>query len=467
MSRGRRRTVNALVVFGSLLAFLSVFAIWVERQALNSDDWVKTSDKLIQNHEIRSALSTYLVDQLYENVDLEKELEDKLPGETSDLAGPISGLVRSVAPDGVEKVLETETAQNLWNDANRTAHEELVAVLEDEKEAVSTEEGEVKLQLGSLVTDLADQVGIGASLAENLPPDAAEVTILRSDQLQTAQNISAALKGLAIILSLLTFIVFGAAIYLSRAERWVTVLFCGIGLIASGFAVLVAREVTGGIIVDQLVTNDSVRPAAGEAWAISTSLMISLAKTVVIVGVLFGIAGWLSSPTAAARSTRKAIAPVLREYPAYVYSGLAIIVGIYFLQAPTQNLRSFLTTLIVAGLAAYGIHELRKQSHEENPDANYDEIIGKTKDAVAGAVKSADIGERVSKLRLPDVRLPGGNGGDDKSGDDEKAAGAKAGGGGQDNRLERLERLGELHEKGVLSKEEFKAEKTRILNADD
>jgi hypothetical protein len=188
MSRGRRRAVKALVALGAVLAFLSVFAIWVERQALNTDDWVQTSDKLIQNQKIRSALADYLVDQLYANVDLEKEFESKLPGETKQLAGPLSGVVRSVAPDGVEKVLETSTAQSLWEDANRTAHEQLVAVLENKKESVSTENGEVKLQLGSLVTNLADQIGIGASLAEKLPSDAAEVTILRSDQLKTAEG---------------------------------------------------------------------------------------------------------------------------------------------------------------------------------------------------------------------------------------------------------------------------------------
>ena len=146
----------------------------------------------------------------------------------------------------------------------------------------------MKLQLGSLVTNLADQIGVGASLAEKLPPDAAEVTILRSDQLKTAQNIAVALKGLAIVLSLLTFVAFGLAIYLSRDERWVTVLFCGIGLIAAGFAVIVAREVAGGIVVGQLVKQDSVKPAADRAWSIATSLMTSIATTVIVIGVLFG-----------------------------------------------------------------------------------------------------------------------------------------------------------------------------------
>ena len=83
-----------------------------------------------------------------------------------------------MAGDGAEQVLETSTAQELWKDANRTAHEQLLAVLEEKEEAVSTEEGEVSLNLGSLVTNLADQVGIGADLAEKLPPDAGQFTIL-------------------------------------------------------------------------------------------------------------------------------------------------------------------------------------------------------------------------------------------------------------------------------------------------
>jgi hypothetical protein len=449
MSRGRRRTVKALVALGSVLAFLSVFAIWVERQALNTDDWVDTSDQLIQNSTIRSAVGEYLVDQLYANVDVEEELEDILPGETKQLAGPVSGGLRQVAGDGADRVLETSTAQSLWRDANRAAHEQLLAVLEDKGEAVSTEGGQVSLNLGSLVTNLADQVGIGANLAEKLPPDAGQVTVLRSDQLKTAQDIAVGIKGLALLLSLLTFLAFGLAIYLSREGRWVTVLFCGIGLIAAGFAVIVAREVAGGIVVGQLVTKESVKPAAEATWSISTSLMTSIATTVIVVGVLFGVAGWLASPTGAARASRRAMAPILREHPGYVYAALAIVVCIYFLSAPAQNLRSFLTTLAIAGLAAFGIRELRRQADEEFPDITLDDVFGRTGKRVTDAVKSADIGERVSKLRLPEMRKGG----------EEKPPPT----GEEDARLDRLERLGTLHERGVLTDEELAAEKARLL----
>ncbi len=451
------------MALGSVLAFLSVFAIWVERQALNTDDWVTTSGKLLDNSTIRSALADYLVDQLYENVDVQKELKDILPGETKEFSGPLSGGLRQIAGDGAERVLETSTAQSLWEEANRTTHKQLVEVLNEEGNTVSTEEGDVTLNLGALLTNLADQIGFGADLAEKLPPDAGQIAILHSDELKTAQNITVAIKGLALLLSILTFAAFAAAIYLARDSRWVTVLFCGIGLIAAGFAAIVARHIAGGIVVDQLVKEDSVRPAAEATWSIATSLMTSIATTLIVVGVLFAIAGWLASPTGAARSTRRAFAPALRDYSAWVYTGLAIVVCLYFLAAPIQNLRSFLTTLIVAAMAAFGIHELRKQAAEEFPDAQFSDVFGRTRDRMVGAVKDANIGERVgeqaSKLRLPE-RRPGGADAPTREAPTEVLP-------EEDARLQRLERLGTLREKGILSDEEFEAEKARLLGGED
>jgi Short C-terminal domain len=462
MSRARRRTVKGLVILGSVLAFLSVFAIWTERQALNTDDWVSTSGRLIQNKTIRAAIGDYLVDQLYENVDVETEVKDRLPDDFKDLAGPIAGGVRQFAGDGAEKVLETSTAQALWEDANRSAHEQLISVLEDKGDAVSTSEGDVSLNIGSLITNLADQVGIGQNLAEKLPPDAGQIEILHSDELQTAQNIAVAIKGLALLLSILTFITFAGAIYLARDGRWVTVLSSGVGLIAAGFAVIVFREIAGGIVVDQLVKTESAKPAGEAAWSIATSLMTSIATTVIIVGILFAIAGWLASPTGSARAVRRTIAPVMRHHIAYVYTALAIIVCLYFLSGPIQGLRTFLTTLIVAAMAAFGIHELRKQTEEEYPGAEYSDVFGNTRDKVVSAVKGANIGERVgeqaSKLRLPEVKRPGGG-----ETPPSEAPTAVAPLDEEDARLGRLERLASLRDKGILSDEEFAAEKARLL----
>jgi hypothetical protein len=178
--------------------------------------------------------------------------------------------------------------------------------------------------------------------------------------------------------------------------------------------------------------------------------MSSIATTVIVFGVLFGVAGWLASPTGSARATRRAMAPVLNEHPAYAYTLLALVVCVYFLSAPTQNLRSFLTTLVIAGLAAVGIHELRKQTGEEYPDAELGGFLGGARDRVVDAVRGANLGERAAKLRLPEARGGGATEGGPAGGD-------------EDLRLERLERLAALHERGVISDEELAAEKARVL----
>ncbi|HTT93955.1 MAG TPA: SHOCT domain-containing protein [Solirubrobacterales bacterium] len=486
MKPWRRRTVKGLIVLGSLLAFLSVFAIWVERQALDTGEWVHTSGNLIRNATIRTAVGDYLVEQLYENVNVEKELEGILPGDTKELAGPAAGGLRQVAGTGAEKVLETGTAQSLWETANRTAHEQLMAVLENKKEAVSTANGEVKLNLGSMLTNLAGQIGLGKSLAEQLPPDAGQITILKSEQLKTAQDIVIAIKGLALLLSILTFLVFGLAIYLTQGGRWVTVLFSGIGLIVAGLLVMVLRHVAGGVVVDQLVKQESVKPAAEAAWSIGTSLMVSIATTVIIVGAFFAAAGWLSSPTGSARGTRRVLAPALDRYLPYCYGGLAVILGIYLLTASGVGLRTFLTVVVIGVMAAFGLRELSKQTAEEFPGLTYGEVLAPTRKAIATAVSDANLGERASKIKLPEVKRPSGMSLPDVRrggghGPRERGPGPARGSHGEgapaapgpeaptrvmseeDARLTRLERLATLHEKGILSDEEFAAEKARLL----
>jgi hypothetical protein len=240
-------------------------------------------------------------------------------------------------------------------------------------------------------------------------------------------------------------------------------------LVAAGFAVIVARQIVGGIVVDQLVTTESVKPAGEAAWSIGTTLMTSIATTVIVIGILFLIAGWLASPTDGARITRRFLAPTLGLHTAYVYAGLAVLVGFYFLSGPSQGLRSFLTTLAVAAMAAFGIHELRKQTEEEFPEATYDDVFGSTRDKVVTAVKDANIPEKVSeqtsKLRLPEMRRPGSGEGTSEEKPDE-APTATLPTSEEDARLERLERLGTLREKGVLTEEEFAAEKAQLLSRD-
>src|SRR6185436_3448730 len=117
---------------------------------------------------------------------------------------------------------------------NRTAHQMLMRVLEGGGTAVSTENGTVVLNLKTLLEELETQVGIGGRLAGALPADAAQITVLKSDQLATAQDVAKLIDGLPIVLTALSLLLFAAALLLAPDVRRHTVRGYGIGLMVAG-----------------------------------------------------------------------------------------------------------------------------------------------------------------------------------------------------------------------------------------
>lgn len=426
---GQRHTgvVKALVVVGSLIVLIACFATWAERQALTTDDWVNTSGRLLENEQIRNALATYSVDQLYANVDVNAELEKALPKNFKQLSGPASTGLRSLATTGAQKVLATSRFLQLWKNANRTAHETLINIIDDKGNVVSTSGGEVDLKLRPLIIQVSNQLGLGGNIADQLPPDAGNLKILRSDQLGLAQTIAKVIRGLALVTTLLALALFALAIYLSRGYRWITVLGVGIGLILVGVVVLILRDVAGNVVVDQLAS-DIAKPAGDAAWSIGTSLLASIARTIIVFGGFFVIAAWLASPHRSSVATRRALTPVLRDYPVAVWAVLGVV-GLIYVLTGIDSTRAILLRLVLLAMAGVGVYELRRTSIAAFPDAT----LGEVPDRIRVRASSMWRGRQRTQ---PEP---------------------------QDRKLERLERLASLHERGVLSDEEFEAEKAAVM----
>src|SRR5882757_740069 len=182
---GHPKLVAVLIGFATLFAVLAIFSIWANRQALNTDNWVSTSDRILQNKEVDARLSAYLADQLFANVDVEAELKKELPPQLEALAGPAAGGLSQLAPKVAERALANPQVQTLWSSANRAAHETLLKLLDGGGDAISTEGGEVTLDLSAILTKVGEEVGVGEGVTEKIPPQAGELTILRSDQIST------------------------------------------------------------------------------------------------------------------------------------------------------------------------------------------------------------------------------------------------------------------------------------------
>ena len=95
--RRHRAIVWSLIVLASVVLVLSIIANWVQREALNTDQVEDTTDEIVKDEDVQQALATFTVEQLYANVDVQGEIEKKLPSAAQPLAVPIAAATRQLA----------------------------------------------------------------------------------------------------------------------------------------------------------------------------------------------------------------------------------------------------------------------------------------------------------------------------------------------------------------------------------
>jgi hypothetical protein len=361
---GHPRWALALVILGTVLTFAAIFSIWVNRQALNTDNWVDTSNHLIQNEEVRHQLADYLANQLVENTDLAGELQATLPPRLAPLATAAAGGLQQLAPQVAERLFASPRFQDLWEAANRKAHEGLLKVLNDEGSMVSTEGGEVKLQLGAVLAQIGEGSGIGEALVSKLPPEAGEITVLKSDELSLAQEVAKLLRKLPVFLTLAALLCFALAVFLSPRRRE-TLRAVGIAFVVAGLLSLGLRGFAGTYVVGELSRTTSVEPAVEAIWTISTSELVTIATSAIVFGLLVALAAVLAGPTKAATTIRRYVAPYARRSPAGLWAAALVIFLALVAWAPVAAFHKPLGFLIFALLFAAATELYRRQLLEE------------------------------------------------------------------------------------------------------
>ncbi len=455
--RPHRGWVSFLTILVGVITVVAILATWVDRQVFDTDEFGDTSVRMLQDEEIRNAIATFAVDELYAEVDVDKELKKVLPGDTKDLSGVAAGALRQVADQGAQRALGDKRVQDLWREANIAAHTTLINIIEDRSEALSTDGGEVRLELQPLIVEIADQVGLGDQARENIPEDVGQIEIVDSDQLSTVQTVASAIHGTALIATLLVLALICLIVYLSPGYRWLSVLWLSITLIISSLIVLILRSVAGSILAPELAAPD-IEPAASAAYSVATDLLRSIAWTVIWASIGMIVLSWLISPNKAAASARKFLSVPFARYPVAVYAVLGLV-AIIFLLTGVGDSRGFIIRLAILVMAVTGTYFFRRQLILENPDADFSEVndfFHRSRDKAKSAWENRP--RDISK-NLPSF---GGDKSGTSGGEDDTATAVMPAADPETARLERLERLAALHESGALTDEEFAEEKARL-----
>jgi len=365
--RHRPVLVWVLIVLAALIGFVFTLATWVNRQMLDTNSWTKSSASLLQDPQIRSALSVYIVNQIYDNVDVQAQLQQRLPPQVAPLAGPIAAGLRQPAQQTVDRLLDRPKVQALWVDTNRLAHEQFVAVVENKTSpGVSTANGDVTLDVSKIVRNLGQEIGLPTAALDKLPPDAGQITVLRSNQLSQVQTGVRLIKVLSIWLIIIDFLLWGLALYFAAGARRAALRNIGWSVVVVGVLLLVVRHLLGNYVVHALTTA-ATKPAGIRVWAIATGILAEIGWAAFAYGLAIVAGAILAGPTRFGTAVRSWIAPVLNRRPVLAWSIVAFAYILLIAWGPTHALRTPIGILLFAVLIALGVYVLRRQTLTEFP----------------------------------------------------------------------------------------------------
>jgi hypothetical protein len=363
--KGWRRWLPwVIVVVAAIIALVSSLNVWATRQALSTENWTNASSELLQNPDIRNAVSVYLVDQVYQNVDVSQALAEKLPPGAKGLAAPLAAALQQPAARTASALLGRPRVQALWKEANRKAHTLLMAVLDGKKGLLVSTNGNVVLDLRPLVEQFVQRTGLGGRVAQKLPADAGQIVIMKGNQLETARSAIKVIRVLSFFLFFLVLGLFAAAMYIAPQRRRTVLIGIGMSVLFVGLFILVARRFGGEYLVDALTSSPDSKKPVGAVWSIETQLLRNVGVNAVIYGLLVIAAAWVAGPSRWAASARRAMAPTMREHPAIIYGVVTFGLLIILLTGPTDAQRIY-PLLVVFGLAYVGTEVLRRQTLRE------------------------------------------------------------------------------------------------------
>jgi hypothetical protein len=362
--RARPWIVRLLIGLATLLAIIATFGAWADRQLLNTENWVDTTDELIADEQIRDAIATFVATQIVDTPQARQKIQDALPSRAAPLAAPIAGAVGDLADRATRRLLSTAEVQKLWSQANRLTHTQFVKAVNGEKPF--TDQG-IILDLRPLEGTIGQKLGV-ADAATRVGNNG-RIVILKPNQLDSLQTGIHLFKVLRWVTAILAFVLFAVAVFLAPDRRR-TLLNCGLALIIAGLFVLLMRRVLGSVIVQAATSGGPSAPAADDAWHIGTSMLRDIAGSGVVLGVIVALGAWLAGAGRWATSTRRFVAPVLRDQPAIAGCVVGIVVLILLLAGVLPGSDRIIPVLIYVVLVVAGMVVLRRQVTREFPRAH-------------------------------------------------------------------------------------------------
>ncbi|MFN8036369.1 MAG: hypothetical protein U0V73_10580 [Acidimicrobiia bacterium] len=299
--RPHRVLVALLLVLGAVLTPITILTLFVNVEVKNTDRYVQTVEPLAKDPAVRAYVADEVTRNLFARVDVEGYVKDALPSKAQGLSGAITGALKNATHTSVERVLESDQFQTVWEKANRAAHAELVKMLTNEGsgKVLTSRNGRVSVDLSALGTAIKqrlDDTGIG--VFEKIPTDrlSGKITLFESKDLYRIRRATGALSKLAFVLPFVVVACLGGAILLSQNRRrgfiWAAVAFT-LGAMVLAIGLAIGRGVYLNAAVDGGIPHDS----AATAYDTMVRFLHTSVRAVLSLSIVMVVAAVFSGPS--------------------------------------------------------------------------------------------------------------------------------------------------------------------------
>lgn len=321
-SRRKSVLVGILGILACIAITLSATTLWVHQIALNTDRYVSVVSGVASDPEVIDEVSTRLAERVTERIVARV-----------DLPPVVVPLLGNWLQEQIARFMASERFVDGWTAANRAAHTALVrilrseAVLPEEPVTISVSEllviGIQRLQEAGVIPadvqlpDPSDRQAVEAIrqiLAERLnievPPDFGEITLARSERLETARQFVRIFDIVTVVSVVAAVALVALTVWLAR-NRLRAVLLLGIGTALALLAGVASTSVISGVVANAIADTGATATIGAFVNALLGNLATAL-MLVLVVGALTILAIVLISRTP---SPSEAMA-VASPYPA-------------------------------------------------------------------------------------------------------------------------------------------------------
>lgn len=322
----RRAAVYLLIAAGILFAVLGTAAVYIRDSVIDSDEAAERAVDALSRPEVRSVISSTVVDQLV-------------------IAAPDTLAARPLLEQVVSGALSAPGFRSVYETAIRDLHR---TVFLGETDTLTVKLSDMVLVVKTQATAISPQLG------EQIPDNLTDTLIdLQSNPtLLNAVQIGEDIRLLAFVLPLAAFIAFVGAVFLA-ADRRRGLVQVGFALIAVGIIVLIVERLAGMLFIRGFQT-DTIRDVAQVFWNAFAGQLTLWSLVIAGVGaVLVASVWWVSEPIdigARLMQLRRFVDPPARTRPRLFWILGWAVAGILLIVAWQESLRVIVTLVGVVFL---------------------------------------------------------------------------------------------------------------------